>query len=204
MWTPGASWIAHWYYDHYQYTGDQTFLRERAIPFMEQCALFWEDFLEGHRGRRPATILFRPSIRRENGWGDNASQDIEITTRTADQSHRRLRDAGHQAGRCGALEGPAGEAAAAADQQRGPAQGVVQPDPGREQRPPAHDAPLRGVREPAVQRRGRPDAVRGGARRPAQPHQVLHGQASSTHGRMHIGPGATDWAWATRPIIGWR
>ena len=77
LWTPGAPWIAHWYYDYYQYTGDKTFLRDRAIPWMEQCALFYEDFL---KGTEDATghYTFRPSFSAENGWGDNASQDIEI------------------------------------------------------------------------------------------------------------------------------
>jgi len=78
LWTPGASWIAHWYYDHYEYTGDREFLRTRAIPYMKECALFWEDFL---RGTEDASghYTFRPSFSAENGWGDNASQDIEIT-----------------------------------------------------------------------------------------------------------------------------
>ena len=77
QWTPGAPWIAHWYDDYYQYTGDKTFLRERAIPFMEQCALFYEDFLKGTEDAG-GHYTFRPSFSAENGWGDNASQDIEI------------------------------------------------------------------------------------------------------------------------------
>ncbi len=78
LWTPGASWLAHWYYDYYQYTGDKKFLRERAIPWMEQCALFWEDFLKGTEDSS-GHYMFRPSYSAENGWGDNSSQDIEIT-----------------------------------------------------------------------------------------------------------------------------
>jgi hypothetical protein len=78
LWTPGASWIAHWYYDYYQYTGDREFLRTNAIPFMKECALFWEDFLKGTEDAS-GHYTFRPSYSAENGWGDNASQDIEIT-----------------------------------------------------------------------------------------------------------------------------
>ena len=77
LWTPGAPWIAHWYYDHYQYTGDRAFLRERAIPWMKECALFYEDFLKGTEDAN-GHYTFRPSFSAENGWGDNASQDIEI------------------------------------------------------------------------------------------------------------------------------
>ena len=76
LWTPGAPWIAHWYYDYYQYTGDKAFLRDRAIPYMEQCALFYEDFLKGTEDAG-GHYTFRPSFSAENGWGDNASQDIE-------------------------------------------------------------------------------------------------------------------------------
>jgi len=79
IWTPGASWIAHWYYDYYQYTGDREFLRTNAIPFMKECALFWEDFLKGTEDAS-GHYVFRPSYSAENGWGDNTSQDIEITT----------------------------------------------------------------------------------------------------------------------------
>jgi hypothetical protein len=78
LWTPGASWLAHWYYDYYQYTGDRQFLRQTAIPFMKECALFWEDFLKGTEDAS-GHYTFRPSYSAENGWGDNASQDIEIT-----------------------------------------------------------------------------------------------------------------------------
>ena len=77
LWTPGAPWIAHWYYDHYLYTGDKAFLRDRALPWMEQCALFYEDFLMGTEDDS-GHYTFRPSFSAENGWGDNAAQDIEI------------------------------------------------------------------------------------------------------------------------------
>jgi len=77
LWTPGAPWIAHWYYDHYLYTGDEKFLRDRALPWMEQCALFYEDFLKGTEDAS-GHYTFRPSFSAENGWGDNTAQDIEI------------------------------------------------------------------------------------------------------------------------------
>jgi len=44
-WTAGAGWIAALFYDYYLYTGDEKFLRERAIPFIREAALFYEDFL---------------------------------------------------------------------------------------------------------------------------------------------------------------
>jgi alpha-L-fucosidase 2 len=44
-WTAGAGWLAQLYYDYYLFTGDEAFLRQEAIPFMEQIAAFYEDFL---------------------------------------------------------------------------------------------------------------------------------------------------------------
>lgn len=78
FWTPGASWLAHWFYDYYAFTGDRKFLREHAVPFMKECALFWEDFL---RDTEDAAGHYRfcPSFSAENGWADNATQDIAIT-----------------------------------------------------------------------------------------------------------------------------
>ncbi|NIL99001.1 MAG: glycoside hydrolase family 95 protein [Planctomycetales bacterium] len=43
-WTGGAAWVAHHLYDYYLYTGDETFLRQRAFPFLRETALFYEDF----------------------------------------------------------------------------------------------------------------------------------------------------------------
>ena len=77
-WTPGASWLAHWFYDYYQYTGDRKFLREHAVPYMKECALFWEDFLKGTEDAG-GKFRFSPSFSAENGFGDNAAQDIAIT-----------------------------------------------------------------------------------------------------------------------------
>ncbi|KAF0094869.1 MAG: alpha-L-fucosidase [Puniceicoccaceae bacterium 5H] len=75
FWTPGAAWLLHWHYQYYLYTGDKAFLRERALPLMEEAALFYEDFLflddSGH-------YRFSPSYSAENGPGDNSTQDISI------------------------------------------------------------------------------------------------------------------------------
>ena len=63
FWTAGAGWMAQFYYDYYLYTGDRAFLRDRALPFMKEAALFYEDFLiEGPDGK----LLFSPTYSPEN------------------------------------------------------------------------------------------------------------------------------------------
>jgi len=63
MWVAGASWTAHFFYDYYLYTGDETFLTEHCLPLMEKCAMFWEDYLyEGPDGK----LKFSPTTSPEN------------------------------------------------------------------------------------------------------------------------------------------
>ncbi|MBD3390562.1 MAG: glycoside hydrolase family 95 protein [Chitinivibrionales bacterium] len=63
IWSEGAGWLARQFYEYWQYTGDRTFLRERAIPFLKEVALFYEDFLyEDARGR----CLICPTMSPEN------------------------------------------------------------------------------------------------------------------------------------------
>jgi alpha-L-fucosidase 2 len=66
-WTAGAGWLAQLFHEYWLFTGDETFLRERAIPFMKEVALFYEDFCvlddEGQ-------IVFSPSISPENSPAD--------------------------------------------------------------------------------------------------------------------------------------
>ncbi|UUZ86050.1 glycoside hydrolase family 95 protein [Paenibacillus sp. P26] len=51
-WTAGAGWLAQHYYDYWLFTGDRTFLERRALPFLKECALFYEDFfVEGPDGK---------------------------------------------------------------------------------------------------------------------------------------------------------
>ena len=44
-WTGGAGWLAQHYYEYYLYTGDKTLLKDKVLPFMQEVALFYEDFL---------------------------------------------------------------------------------------------------------------------------------------------------------------
>lgn len=62
-WTDAAGWLASFYYDYYLYTGDEEFLRDRAIPFMKEVALFYEDYIV--KDKNGQNMLF-PSQSPEN------------------------------------------------------------------------------------------------------------------------------------------
>jgi len=84
FWTAGAGWVSQFYYDYYLYTGDMDFLAKRALLFMKEAALFYEDFLiEGPDGK----LLFSPSHSPENTPANsnsqaaiNSSMDIGVAT----------------------------------------------------------------------------------------------------------------------------
>jgi hypothetical protein len=71
FWTAGAAWASQFYHDYAIYTGDHEFLAKRAVPYMKEAALFYEDFLiEGADGK----YLFSPSYSPENNPANNPSQ----------------------------------------------------------------------------------------------------------------------------------
>lgn len=61
-WTGAAGWIARHYYDYYLFTGDSEFLKNNALPFMYEVALFYEDFLVKEDGKYKCY----PSVSPEN------------------------------------------------------------------------------------------------------------------------------------------
>jgi alpha-L-fucosidase 2 len=62
-WTAGAGWLGQLFFDYWQFTRDDTFLRDHAIPYLKEVAMFYEDFLfedeDGH-------YVFAPSLSPEN------------------------------------------------------------------------------------------------------------------------------------------
>lgn len=45
FWPTGAAWLCHHLWEHFLFTGDQTFLKRRAYPAMKSASLFFVDFL---------------------------------------------------------------------------------------------------------------------------------------------------------------
>ena len=76
-WTAGAGWIAQHFYDYYLFTGDKVFLERRAVPWLKEVALFYEDFLQPDEDGR---LLFNPSLSPENRPSNsNSMQTINAT-----------------------------------------------------------------------------------------------------------------------------
>ncbi len=65
--TEAAGWLASFYYDYYLFTGDKEFLEKRAVPFLKEVALFYEDFIiKDESGKN----MFVPSESPENQPAD--------------------------------------------------------------------------------------------------------------------------------------
>lgn len=89
FWVGGAAWAAHFFYDYYLYTGDQIFLAEHALPFMEKAAVFFEDYLyEGADGK----YIFSPTQSPENTPGNSKSQGSFNATMAVDAAKELLRN----------------------------------------------------------------------------------------------------------------
>ncbi|ROT29458.1 glycoside hydrolase N-terminal domain-containing protein [Micromonospora sp. HM5-17] len=96
FWFPEAgAWLAQHYYEHYRFTGDVRFLRERAYPIMKELALFWLDELVVDP--RDGTLVVSPSYSPEHGdftAGASMSQQIvwELFTNTLEAARILDRD----------------------------------------------------------------------------------------------------------------
>jgi alpha-L-fucosidase 2 len=61
-WTAGAGWMAQHWWEHWLVTGDREFLRTRTLPWLQETATFYLDFVEIRGG----IAHFSPSISPEN------------------------------------------------------------------------------------------------------------------------------------------
>lgn len=63
IWPMGGAWLSLHLWEHYRYTGDTTFLRDKALPIIKEAIEFFMDYLvEDEDGR----LLSGPSISPEN------------------------------------------------------------------------------------------------------------------------------------------
>jgi len=66
FWAAGTGWYAQHYWDHYQYTQDKEFLKERGYPFVKDAALFYMDYLA--EDPETGTLTSFPDMSPENQY----------------------------------------------------------------------------------------------------------------------------------------
>lgn len=64
----GGIWIASHLWNHYEYTLDKKFLKERAYPVLKEAAIFFKNYLTMHPGK--GWLVSGPSISPENKYFD--------------------------------------------------------------------------------------------------------------------------------------
>jgi len=81
IWVGAASWLAMHFWDHWEFTLDEDLLRDRAYPFLKECARFWETYLvEDAEGR----LVAIPSQSPENTVVGNISPVSLVVSSTMD------------------------------------------------------------------------------------------------------------------------
>ena len=80
FWTAGCGWLASFFSEYADYTGDRAFLTERCEPLLREIACFYDDFLR--ETDQDGRIGFIPSYNPETGCGINATMDIAVARET--------------------------------------------------------------------------------------------------------------------------
>ena len=77
MWPMAGGWCAQHYMEHYRYTGDTTFLAERAYPILKNAALFYLDWL----AEDPATgkLVSGPGTSPENTFITPEGEKVSLS-----------------------------------------------------------------------------------------------------------------------------
>jgi len=65
IWVTGGAWLCRHLWEHYLFTGDRKFLKERAYPVMKEAAMFFVDFLI--EDPKTGWLISTPSNSPENG-----------------------------------------------------------------------------------------------------------------------------------------
>jgi hypothetical protein len=183
MWVGGAPWAAHFFYDYYLYTGDREFLAKHALPFMQEAALFFEDYLyEGPDGK----YIFNPTTSPENSPKNtrsqgtfNATMDIAAAKELLHNVIAASTELGVNQEKIPVWEEDAHQDARLHDQRRGRGEGMDDTEAGRQPGASSLVASLRVVRRDAGGDRSRLEAPgrlskdrRDQARKPLQASRV--------------------------------
>ncbi|TKG95145.1 glycoside hydrolase family 95 protein [Puteibacter caeruleilacunae] len=72
----GAAWLCQHFWEHYEFTQDKVFLKNRAYPIMKEAALFWVDYLiEDEDGQLVSCPSYSPE---HGGISTGASMDHQM------------------------------------------------------------------------------------------------------------------------------
>jgi alpha-L-fucosidase 2 len=85
LWHGGAGWLAQHFWEHYLFTGDRRFLRDRAWPVMKEAAEFYLDFLV--EDPRTKHLCAGPASSPENRYKtpDGKTADVDIAPAMAQE-----------------------------------------------------------------------------------------------------------------------
>ena len=81
VWPMGGGWLAHHPFEHYEFSGDKTFLRNRAFPLMKGAAGFYLDFLKPIPAGLPSAgkLVTNPSHSPENAFEKPDGKQYQFT-----------------------------------------------------------------------------------------------------------------------------
>ena len=96
-WIGAGGWLAAHLWWHYRYSGDRAFLRRQAYPMLEECAQFYEDYLQRDDAGRLylfPTIHMEVAISTPAGVGKNSAWDLPVVIRTFQMALAAARELG--------------------------------------------------------------------------------------------------------------
>ncbi len=81
VWPMGGGWLAHHLFDHYLFSGDKEFLKNRAYPLMKGSAQFYLDFLKPIPVGLPnaGKLVTNPSHSPENAFEKSDGTQFQFT-----------------------------------------------------------------------------------------------------------------------------
>ncbi len=81
VWPMGSGWLAHHPFDHYLFSRDKTFLKNRAYPLMKGAARFYLDFLKPIPAGMPMAgkLVTNPSHSPENAFEREDGKQYQFT-----------------------------------------------------------------------------------------------------------------------------
>lgn len=81
VWPMGSGWLAHHPFDHYLFSQDKVFLRDRAYPLMKGAARFYLDFLKPIPAGLPMAgkLVTNPSHSPENAFEREDGKQYQFT-----------------------------------------------------------------------------------------------------------------------------